>query len=67
MLHLHRIDLEKALGLDRALVVLFLPFYPKLIKMALYLYSSNIKSWKQVFISHLVCFVDQVRKSSLTL
>jgi hypothetical protein len=27
-----------------------------LIKVARYIYSTKIESWKQVFISHLVCF-----------
>jgi hypothetical protein len=72
MLHLHRVALEKfennkGIRIRSCLSSVMFPFYPKLIKMALYLYSIKLKVRSKYLYLTWCDFKHQVRKSSLIL
>jgi hypothetical protein len=72
MLHHHRVALEKfennkGTRIRSCLNSVIFPFYPKLIKMALYLYSSRLKVGSKYLYLTWCAFEHQVRKFSLIL
>jgi hypothetical protein len=72
MFHLHRVALEKfrnnkGIRISSCLSSVIFPFRPKLVKMALYLYSTKLKVESKYLYLTWCAFEYQVRKSSLTL
>jgi hypothetical protein len=72
VLHLHRAAVErfgnnKGIRIRSCLSSVIFPFHPKLMKIALYLYSTKLKVESKYLYLTWCAFEHQVKKSSVTL